>query len=295
MREKENILQVILQSKVERFVFDFLSNSKAMYFDDNGQLIHPGEFGVYREKLCTDLLRNVIPMRLDFGTGFIVDAKGNVSHQCDLIIYDANNTPLIENNEKQRFFPIECVVGVGEVKSDLSKIQLKEALCKLTNVKLMRKNIEKKRSLLYEATGNLGREFNPEESPRDQLFTFLICDSLTFRTDELVFELDGLYGDIDKKLRHNMILSINDGAFMYYDETSKAIYYPSFGDTLLKNCEIKPYETGTEDAAIFKYAHIYSFLNYMYQGIACGTIVYPELSYYVAGGLHKNIVYEETS
>ena len=107
MRKKEKILQMILQSKVEQFVFDYSNNSKALFFDDNGELIHPGEFGMYREKICIDLLRNVVPMRLDFGTGFIIDSKGNVSHQCDIVIYDANNTPLIENNEKQRFYPIE--------------------------------------------------------------------------------------------------------------------------------------------------------------------------------------------
>lgn len=290
MREKEKVLQIILQSKVEQFVFDYINNSKALYFDDDGNLIHPGEFGVYREKICIDLLRNVVPMRLDFGTGFIVDAMGNVSHQCDIIIFDANNTPLIENNEKQRFFPIECVVGVGEVKSDLSKPKLQEALQKLSNLKAMRLNIEKNRSMVYEGMNNTQREFKPLVDPRDQLFTFLICDSLSFKTDNLVNELDGLYGEIDKKFRHNMILSVNDGTFMYFNK--KAFYYPFVGNTLLKHCEIKPYEDASKDAYTFKYAHIYSFLNYLYQGVASGTIMYPELSFYIAEGLHKNIVVE---
>jgi len=292
MREKKKVLQFILQSKVEQFVFDYLNNAKALYFDDAGNLIHPGEFGMYREKICIDLLKDVVPMRLDFGTGFIIDSTGNVSHQCDIIIFDANNTPLIENNEKQRFFPIECVVAVGEVKSDLSKTKLKEALQKLSNVKAMRLNIEKNRSIIYECVNNTRRDFLPLINPRDQLFTFLICDSLEFKTDNLVNELDDLYGEIDKKFRHNMILSVRDGAFMYVDEKKKAIYYPSIGNTLLKHCEIKPYEDVGGDTATFRYAHIYSFLNYMYQGIAAGTIMYPELSYYISEGLHKNIVVE---
>ena len=296
MREKQNTLQLILKSKVEQFVFDYLQDSKALYFDDDGNLIHPGEFGVYREKICIELLKNVVPMRLDFGTGFIIDAAGNVSHQCDIIIFDSNNTPLIENNEKQRFFPIECVVGVGEVKSDLTKTQLEEALRKLSNVKAMRLNIEEKRRKIYESTNNTHRDYLPLVNPRDQLFTFLICDSLKFKKDNLVNELDGLYGEINKKLRHNMILSIRDGAFMYVeDEKKKAIYYPFIGNTLLKHCEIKPYEDTCGDTATFRYAHIYSFLNYLYQGIASGTIMYPELSYYIAAGLHKNMVVENDS
>ena len=90
-----------------------------------------------------------------------------------------------------------------------------------------------------------------------------------------------------------MILSVNDGAFMYFDEEKKkAFYYPFVGNTILKHCEIKPYEDAGEDASTFKYAHIYSFLNYLYQGIASGSIMYPELSFYIAKGLHKNIVVE---
>lgn len=289
MRKKDKILQIILQSKVEQFVFDYSNNSKAIYLDNDGKLIHPGEFGMYREKICIDLLRNVVPMRLDFGTGFIIDSKGNISHQCDIVIYDANNTPLIENNEKQRFYPIESVVGVGEVKSTLSRTKLQEALQKMTKVKEMRLNIEKNRSIIYECN-NTNRDFMPYINPRDQLFTFLICDSLDFNTENLTNELDSLYEDIDKKFRHNMILSVSDGTFMYFDK--KAFYYPFAGNTLLRNCEIKPYKVSTEDSSIFQHAHIYSFLNYFYQGIASATIVYPELSYYIADGLHKNIVVE---
>lgn len=291
MREKEKILQVILQSKVEQFQFNFLNNAKSLYCDNDGNLIHPGEFGMYREKICIDLLRNVVPMRLDFGTGFIVDAVGNVSHQCDIVIFDSNNTPLIENSEKQRFFPIECVVGIGEVKSDLSKTKLKEALQKLSKVKSMRMNIEKTRSIVYETRNNHNREFIPYFNPRDQLFTFLICDSFSFDSNNLVNELEKMYDDIDKKFRHNLILSVKDGTFMYFDG-KKAIYYPFMGNEIFKHCEIKPYETDTGDSSTFQQAHIYSFLNYTYQGIATGTIMYPELSYYIATGLHKNIVIE---
>ena len=284
------MLQEILQSKVEHFVFDFTNYSKTMFLDNEGNLIHPGEFGTYREKICIDLLRSVVPMRLDFGTGFIVDSLGNVSHQCDIIIYDAQNTPLIENNDKQRFFPVETVVGVGEIKSELSKSKLIEALRKLSNVKMMRKNIEKSRSMIYEAN-NRQREYQPDLNPRDQLFTFLICDSFIFKDDGLVNEFGEIYEGIDDKLKHNIILSVKDGTFMYCDNNNKAIYFPNFGNDILRNCKVSPFES-IDNSVYTKFAHIHSFMNYVYQGIANTTILYPELSFYIVNGLNKNMVVE---
>lgn len=292
MREKKNMLQVILQSKIEQFVLDFLKNSKEMYCDDNGNLIHPGEFGTYREKLCMDLLRNIIPMRLGFGSGFIIDAAGNVSHQCDIIIFDSINTPLIENNEKQRFFPIECVVGVGEIKSDLSKAKLKEALKKLSKVKNMRLNIEESRQKIFYRCNNSLPNYQPNLNSRDQLFTFLICDSLLFECDGLVNEFNEIYEEIDVRFRHNMILSVKDGAFMYYRK-NRSLYYPYIKKEIYPNCLIKPYDTSEDNDSASKYAHIFNFLNYMYQGISNGTVLYPELKFYIAKGKHKNIVLEK--
>ena len=291
MSEKKYIIQEILQEKVERFVFDFINHSRKFFCDTDGELIHPGEFGVYREKICMELIRCVVPMRLDFGTGFIVDSKGNVSHQCDIIIYDVKNTPLIENDERQRFFPVETVVGVGEVKSVLTKEKLEKTLCKLSEVKEIRKNIEESRYMLFEAN-NAKRKYMPDLDPRDQLFTFVICESFSFKTDNLVNEISRMYKDIDPKLRHNMVLSVRDGAFMYCDEEGKALYFPSMGNDILKNCKIGPFES-TDMFDYTKYAHIHSFLNYMYQGIANTTILYPELSYYLENGLHSNIQIEE--
>lgn len=292
MREKKNMLQVILQSKIEQFIINFLNNSKDIYFDDNGELIHPGEFGTYREKICMDLLRNIIPMRLDFGSGFIIDEIGNVSHQCDIIIFDSKNTPLIENNERQRFFPIESVVGVGEVKSDLSKQKFKESLQKLSNVKKMRLNIDKRNPMVFEANNNTRRDYQPDLNPRDQLFTFLICDSLLFECDGIVDEFDVIYDGIDVKLRHNMILSVRNGTFMYYDNVKK-IHYPYINNSIFSNCLVKPSELPEEEDFTYKYSHIFSFLNYLYQGIACGTILYPDLTHYIVKGLHSNFIYEK--
>lgn len=223
MKEKRNVIDLILESKVKQFINDFLESSKSLYYDTEGKLIHPGEFGTYREKLCIDLLRNVVPSRLDFGTGFIINSDGQISSQCDIVIFDSKNTPLIENNEKQRFFPVESVVGVGEVKSTLDKTQLKTALRKMSQVKVMRNTLEKSHPIIFDASNNTKRKYCPSYNPRDQLFTFLICDSFSFDYSTLVSNLHEMYNDISPSFRHNMLLSVKDAALMYFDKKQYVI------------------------------------------------------------------------
>lgn len=293
MRVKENAIDSILVSRARHFAFDFLEDSKALYYDSDGKLIHPGEFGVYREKLCTELLRNVVPTRLDFGTGFVVNSDGKVSHQCDIVIYDAKNTPLIENDEKQRFFPVESVVGIGEVKSTMKKTEFDAALQRLAQVKSMRDAIESSRKVIYKAHAEKKYPYNPELNPRDQIFTFLICDSVSFKCDQLVNEFSKIYGDVPPRLRHNMILSVKDASFMYFHPEQKISFpYPHFGNDVLKNYMVQPFKTNDDEACRAEYAHILHFLNYMYLGISNTTILYPELSHYIRPGLLRNSTVE---
>lgn len=43
-----------------------------------------------------------------------MNSENKISTQCDIIIYDINH-----KTENQKFFPIETVIAVGEIKSDL--------------------------------------------------------------------------------------------------------------------------------------------------------------------------------
>ena len=129
-----HIIDELINDKIEVFVNEYLKISRKIFKNEEGDSFHNGEFGMYREKIVADLLKPLLPRRLSIGTGFIVSKKNNVSSQCDLIIFDNTNTPVFENYD-QRFFPVECVVGVVEVKSKMTKTQLKEALIKLTNIK----------------------------------------------------------------------------------------------------------------------------------------------------------------
>ncbi|HKP95408.1 MAG TPA: DUF6602 domain-containing protein, partial [Fibrobacteria bacterium] len=130
------VFDALLVEQFEIFKQAFVSSSRQIFFDESTQrLIHPGEFGTFRETICKDFLRHFVPRRLGFGTGFLINTFDEISTQCDIVVYDSNVTPLIQSEEKQRFFPVESVCGVGEIKSVLNKTSLKSALNKLAEVK----------------------------------------------------------------------------------------------------------------------------------------------------------------
>ena len=98
-----NVFEKLLIEKIEIFKSAFAETAEGVFFNDDGKLIHPGEFGRYRENICKQFLKFVTPARLDIGMGFIINTSNKVSHQCDIIIYDAQHTPLPESEEKQFF------------------------------------------------------------------------------------------------------------------------------------------------------------------------------------------------
>jgi len=132
-------LNTIINKEIINFIDTYSNWSPLLFKDGQNTLIHSGEYGLYREKLIREFLKNITPGQYKIGEGFIVNSKSSnsVSTQCDIIIYDDSFTPFT-NDGYANFFPIETIVGIGEVKSDLSLTDLKEALVKLARNKELR-------------------------------------------------------------------------------------------------------------------------------------------------------------
>ena len=262
------------------------TDSRQVFVNKEGKLIHPGEFGMYRENIVSNLLKPFLPQRLDIGNGFIITDKNRNSTQCDLIIYDKEHTPVIENGE-QRFFPIESVVGIVEIKSILSKHQFKEALIKLTKIKELKNDIENKPYIFKETKSNT--KFNARINVQDQLATFLICESIDF---EISKEIDtifkDIYNDIDKSLFHNMILNLN-GYCLLYNDGNNPIYYSYFDYTKpsFKNEAILPHKMGYEKE------HILAFLNCFYMIISSVSVLDIDITRYLGNLRIKNALIEK--
>lgn len=196
-----NIYINILNRKIENFVKMFSNDSNKIFKRNDTDLIHPGEYGKYRERVCKDILRLVLKKNVDISDGFIITANNNISTQCDIIIYNANAVPLITDGIAM-MFPVEEVKAIGEIKSNLSKKDFKDALRKMANNKKLQNDRRSPVSI---------KEYTGEAF--DTIPTFLICNKLEFDYNNI--SLKEIYEDIPRKYWHNAILSIEDGFITY--------------------------------------------------------------------------------
>ena len=159
------IFYEIIKRKIDLFLSTFITESERIFNKDD-RLIHPGEYGMYRERCLKELLRNIIPEKYRIGDGFIINVEGEVSTQCDILIYDPNIIP-VTDNEVARFYPAEGIIAINEVKSTLSKSELSEALYKMAKNKMLFSNRE---SLSIDKTKKILNHIYPS--------TLLICKKI---------------------------------------------------------------------------------------------------------------------
>lgn len=196
-----DIFKSIIEQKIDTFASTFGDNASNI-FTHNNKIFHPLEYGMYKEKCAKELLSFTTGKDIGIADGFAITSKNCISTQCDILMYKKDTLPLIDNGIA-KFFPIEIIRGIGEVKSTLNKSQFANALEKLAKNKMM----------YEERTGRLKSERRTFKE-NDEIFSFLICNKLSFDVSELDF--DEVYRDIPKiEYRHNAILSLQDGLLTY--------------------------------------------------------------------------------
>ncbi|MBP3140177.1 DUF6602 domain-containing protein [Aliivibrio fischeri] len=280
------IFNALLEEKIEGFVSAYEKTSRQVFYDElKGRIRHSGEFGSYREILVREFLNFFTPSRLNIHNGFLMTSTDSVSTQCDTVIFDAKSTPLIENGDKQRFFPVETACAIGEVKSILSKSQLKEALNKLARNKALREQIQSPTIIRRERNG----QFDPENYAYDQLPSFLICQKLDFDFSSLAKEVDSFYEpDIEVRHRHNLVLSLEDGLLAYADSNNKTMMFPEIAGRILPDGNLSQKEQPKNRFVIptdkTTYCHIKLFCSYMFLLTSSVTILYPEFTNYMSIG-----------
>jgi hypothetical protein len=100
-----SVLDTLIESQLEAFANGYTNTAHDLFYDeDRNKLIHPGEFGGLRESLLRDLLKNFLPEEYGVSQGFVISPDGEISNQCDVVVYSRRYTPLIRTPEHQRFF-----------------------------------------------------------------------------------------------------------------------------------------------------------------------------------------------
>lgn len=103
------------------------------------EIYHPTAKGDESELNWIGLLRAYLPERYTVDSGFVVDHKGNISEQIDIIIYDRHFTPFIFRGENVVYIPAEGVYAVFEVKPHFDKKYYQYAIKKLNSVKILKR------------------------------------------------------------------------------------------------------------------------------------------------------------
>lgn len=275
------IFESLLKEKIDHFKSSFLSTSKNVFYDKkNKQIFHAGEYGTYRESIVKDFLQFIVPRDLDISTGFLITSMDDVSTQCDVVVFDSKMTPIYEEGSRQRFFQVESVHCIGEVKSVLSKKQFKEAVNKLAKNKALSERMDSVTILKKSPDG----PYDPVNHPYDLIPSFLICQKLDFDITSIESDIDGLYEtEIKHRHKHNMILSIEDGLLSYYDSNGKTLPYCRLGGT-----DLKHRFTSSRDN---KHVHFKLFTSYMFMLNTNKTLFYPDISNYmgsITGGSKRD-------
>ena len=280
------IIDHLIEERADIFLSAFSQISKALFRDDTkaNKVRHPGEFGMYRESITADFLRCFLPQHLSIDTGFIVNSLGDVSKQIDLVIYDPSMTPPLESKQRQRFFPVETLVAAGEVRSEITKQSLNDALGRLAEVKALRAELNSKASAVKRWHGLGDTKYDPIEIPFDQVFTFLVCKRFDFCFESsFPSTLEELYRDVKYDLRHSAVLSIDDGLLYYTgklpDGTMADTYFPTSPDgTRHLNKWIRSHENN--------YAPLKTFCANVFMHACHCTVGYADLAQYQIVGKH---------
>ncbi|SRX75347.1 DUF6602 domain-containing protein [Aequorivita antarctica] len=93
------------------------------------------------EDLVREKISIFLPERYLVKQGHIINSKGKVSNQFDIIIFDRLSTPkFFESKDNTVFYPIESVLAVGEIKKTLRKNDLIDFGKK---IKFLKKDMER--------------------------------------------------------------------------------------------------------------------------------------------------------
>jgi hypothetical protein len=99
---------------------------------------HAGDRGEEVENILKVFLSERLPKRFGVESGLVIGQEGAISRQCDVIIYDALNSPVYRSGTKLQILPRDNVAAVIEVKSKLNKDLLTDAAEKIASVKCIK-------------------------------------------------------------------------------------------------------------------------------------------------------------
>ncbi|NOH82073.1 hypothetical protein F0231_20360 [Vibrio sp. RE86] len=240
----KNKYQDFLRAKVQ----GALAEAKAA-----SNLSHQGVKGTILEILISKLFRPLLPSDIGVGTGQIIENHtGKISTQMDIVLYDKSILPPVLFDESTGIFPVEAVLYTIEVKTTLTKQDLRIAhdSAKFLNSFLYlpglknedgsdkHHSIDKVKSVIFALnttlTGNRLTEADRYKSiyyPDDEPYLVAICvagDSYWFN--------DGRFWRYHKgEKEYDEVLSLIGGVSNTYKSVASSRHKPDLGNYIISD------------------------------------------------------------
>jgi len=90
-------------------------------FKNFDNVAHPTAKGDLTELAWTALLNDYLPKRYQAAKAFVLDSRGRLSRQIDIVIFDRQYSPFLFNQDNALYIPAESVYAVFEVKQSLTR------------------------------------------------------------------------------------------------------------------------------------------------------------------------------
>jgi hypothetical protein len=139
--------------------------------EDASELKHPGLRGRAREIFTKDLLTPFLSPNLGTCTGTIVDSSGGSSLQTDIIIFDKTLIPSLMLTAEEGIVPIESVLATVEVKSSLTREELRKSIKNAHSIKGLHGNFVEVRPRSFKKSSPLCCvfSFSSDSKPETEL------------------------------------------------------------------------------------------------------------------------------
>jgi hypothetical protein len=96
---------------------------------------HRPTMGAAAEQNWLSLLNDYLPLRYSAAAAFVVDHRGHISQQIDIVIYDRQYSMLLFRQDGVLYVPAESVYAVFDVKQQLSRDKVLESADKAESVR----------------------------------------------------------------------------------------------------------------------------------------------------------------
>lgn len=257
-------------------LFEGLQKQMLAQLNTNREFIdHPGSKGDSLENVWIEWLKKYLPNRYCVDKAIIIDSKGQLSDQIDLVIYDQQYTPFVFTQNGIHYVPAEGVYAIFEVKPDFKgSVKVKDK--SINYIEYAGRKIESVRKLHRTSTNIIdrGRPFPPRALTKI-IGGILASENTIAKSETLEKHFESLSGiqSID------MGCAIGFGAFY--------IEYEGDEDLNINNLQERItnyYDTRTYDKMTFSKAEnslvsfFFQLMRYLQQTI--GTVAAIDLSAY---------------